>query len=294
MNYAYKKLKVAVLGSGLIGTDLLIKVLRSPHLECSIFIGRNAQSKGIAKAVNLGVKVSDRGIDVIRDNPDICELVFDCTSAHGHMQHAPILKHLGRIAIDLTPSGVGKMCIPAVNLKECLRHDNVNMVTCGGQASIPLAYVIGLVHKKVEYIEIVSTIASRSAGPATRENLDEYIETTEKGLKVFSKAEKTKAILVLNPAEPCINMQTTVRASVAEPDIEKLRPEIDKMVAILRSYVPGYNLVIEPTVENNYIIMMIRVKGLGDYLPSYAGNLDIINCAAITMAEEYARAKINR
>lgn len=286
-----KKMKVAILGSGLIGMDLLIKAMRSDCLECSIFIGRNVQSKGIAKAVNLGIKVSDRGIDAIKDDPDICDLVFDCTSAHGHLQHAPVLKQLGKIAIDLTPSGVGKMCIPAVNLEECLKCDNVNLVTCGGQASIPLAYVIGLVHKKVEYIEVVSTISSKSAGPATRANLDEYIETTEKGLKHFSKADRTKAVLVLNPAEPCINMQTTVRASVAEPEIEKLKIEINKMVAILRSYVPGYNLIIEPTIENHYILMMVRVQGLGDYLPSYSGNLDIINCAAIAMAEKYVREK---
>ena len=284
-----KKLKTAILGSGLIGTDLMVKIMRSPHLECSLFIGRNLQSKGMAKALSLGVKISDQSIDAIVKDPDCCELVFDATSARGHLAHAPVLEKLGKTAIDLTPAQVGAMCVPGVNLADCRDLKNVNMVTCGGQASIPLAYVIGQVHKDVEYIEVVSTIASRSAGPATRANLDEYIETTERGLKYFSGARRTKAILVLNPAQPCINMQTTVLAKVAKPDIAALLPRIKEMVAAIQRYVPGYKLVVEPTLENDRILMMIRVQGLGDYLPSYAGNLDIINCAAIAMAEEYAK-----
>jgi acetaldehyde dehydrogenase (acetylating) len=196
------------------------------------------------------------------------------------------------IRIDLTPAGVGNMCVPGVNLEECLKFDNVNMVTCGGQASIPLAYVIGQMHKDVEYIEVVSTISSRSAGPATRANLDEYIETTEKGLKKFSGAKRTKAVLILNPAQPCINMQTTVRAEIKDPQIDNLTGEINKMVKRLQGYVPGYHLVVEPAIENKRLILMIRVQGLGDYLPSYAGNLDIINCAAIAMAEEYAKINL--
>ena len=284
-----KKLKTAILGSGLIGTDLMVKIMRSPHLECSLFIGRNLQSKGMAKALSLGVKISDQSIDAIVKDPDCCELVFDATSARGHLAHAPVLEKLGKTAIDLTPAQVGAMCVPGVNLADCRDLKNVNMVTCGGQASIPLAYVIGQVHKDVEYIEVVSTIASRSAGPATRANLDEYIETTERGLKFFSGSRRTKAILVLNPAQPCINMQTTVLAKVAKPDIAALLPRIKEMVAAIQRYVPGYKLVVEPTLENDRILMMIRVQGLGDYLPSYAGNLDIINCAAIAMAEEYAK-----
>jgi len=284
-----KKLKTAILGSGLIGTDLMVKILRSPYLECSLFIGRNLQSKGMAKALSLGVKISDQSIDAIVKDPSCCDLVFDATSARGHIEHAPILERLGKIAIDLTPAQVGAMCVPGVNLSDCSGLKNVNMVTCGGQASIPLAYIVGQVHKDVEYIEVVSTISSRSAGPATRANLDEYIETTENGLKKFSGAARTKAILVLNPAQPCINMQTTVLAKVAKPDMQTLIPRVKEMVAAIQRYVPGYKLVVEPTLENDRILMMVRVQGLGDYLPSYAGNLDIINCAAIAMAEEYAK-----
>jgi len=286
------KLKVAVLGSGLIGTDLLVKIRRSPYLECTLFVGRNLQSRGMTKAVSLGVAISDQSIDAIVNKPDCCDLVFDATSAGGHKLHAPILEQLGKLAIDLTPAKIGGMCIPAVNLHDCLEYKNVNMVTCGGQASIPLAYVIGKIHKEVEYIEVVSTIASRSAGPATRANLDEYIETTEKGLKTFSKANKTKAILILNPAQPCINMQTTVFAKVKDPDINALRVPIENIVNAIKKYVPGYELIVPPTLENDRIMIMVRVQGLGDFLPSYAGNLDIINCAAIAMAEEYAKTRI--
>lgn len=287
-----EKLRVAILGSGLIGTDLLVKVKRSPFLECVSFIGRNLQSQGMAKAVSMGVRVSDQSIDEIQRDPNSYDLVFDATSAQSHRYHAPILERLGITVIDLTPSGVGEMCIPAVNLHDCINYKNVNMVTCGGQSSVPLAHMIGLTHKKVDYIEVVSTIASRSAGPATRRNLDEYIETTEKGIKKFSGCKKTKAILILNPAQPCINMQTTLSAKVEDPDIGKLRLKVTEMAGKIREYVPGYELVVPPTLENERIIMTVRVKGRGDYLPSYAGNLDIINCAAIEMAEEYARDKL--
>lgn len=291
MDKKHKKFRAAILGSGLIGTDLLIKILRSPYLECPVFIGRNLQSRGMAKAMSLGVRLSDKSIAEILENPDCCDLVFDATSAQGHKIHAPILEKLGKLAIDLTPAGVGNMCIPGVNLNDCLKYNNVNMVTCGGQASIPLAYVIGQVHEDIEYIEVVSTISSRSAGPATRANLDEYIETTEKGLQKFSGAKKTKAILVLNPAQPCINMQTTIFARVKEPDMVKLLPAVEEMVKKIQKYVPGYRIAVPPTIENRRIMIMVRVEGLGDYLPSYAGNLDIINCASVAMAEEYAKLR---
>lgn len=290
MKGSFKKLKVAILGNGNIGTDLLIKTLRSPLLDCSLFIGRSLASRGMAKAISLGVEISDLSIDAIVNNPDCCDLVFDATSARGHIYHAPILERLGKIAIDLTPSGIGEMCIPAVNLKACLDYKNVNMVTCGGQASIPLAYVIGQTQVNVEYIEAISTISSRSAGPATRANLDEYIETTEKGIMKFSGCTKAKAILNLNPANPCVDMQTTVFAKVRNPDIERLTIFAKKMVKKINKYVPGYKLIVPPTIANNRIVIMVRVRGLGDYLPSYAGNLDIINCAAIAMAEEHAKS----
>lgn len=284
-----KKLKVAILGSGNIGTDLLMKTLRSPFLECTLFIGRNAMSRGIAKAIHKGVKVSDLSIGAIIKNPDCCDLVFDATSALSHKKHAQILEKLGKMVIDLTPSNIGKMCVPAVNLKDCLHYKNVNMVTCGGQASIPLAYVIGQTNSNVDYIEVVSSISSRSAGPATRVNIDEYIETTEEGIQDFSGCRRAKSILILNPALPCVNMQTTMFAKVEKPALEKFKPAIGEMVRKIQKYVPGYQLIVPPTIENDRIVVIVRVQGLGDYLPSYAGNLDIINCAAIAMAEEYSK-----
>ena len=283
------KLKVAIIGSGNIGTDLLIKTLRSPHLECGAFIGRNLSSPGMVRAHSLGVTVSAEGIDYIKSNPNCCELVFDATSANGHLNHAPILKKMNKLVIDLTPAKVGLMSVPGVNLNDSLAQSNVNMVTCGGQASIPIAYAIGQTHADLDYIEVVSSISSRSAGPATRQNLDEYIKTTEDGLKEFSGATRTKAILNLNPAEPCVDMQTTIYARVKNPNIEKLSVKINALVEKIREYVPGYEVILGPIIENDRIVVMIRVRGLGDYLPAYAGNLDIINCAAIAMAEEYAR-----
>ena len=284
-----QKLKIGILGSGNIGTDLLIKVLRSPSLECAIFIGRNLSSPGMAKAQSLGVPVSADSISYLEKNPDSCDLVFDATSAKDHELHAPVLERLGKVVIDLTPAKLGPMCVPAVNMSDCLDTTNVNMVTCGGQASIPVAYALGQTQKDIDYIEVISSIASRSAGPATRVNLDEYIHTTENGVQEFSKAKRTKAILNLNPAVPCINMQTTILCKVAEPDIKKLEPVLAEIVKKVQSYVPGYEVIVGPTVENGRIVVMVRVKGLGDYLPAYAGNLDIINCAAIAMAEEYAK-----
>jgi acetaldehyde dehydrogenase len=288
------KLKVAIIGSGNIGTDLLIKALRSPHLDCGAFIGRNLSSPGMVKALSLGVTVSAEGIDYIVKNPGCCDLVFDATSAKGHLDHAPILKKMNKRVIDLTPAKIGLMSVPCVNLADSLVESNVNMVTCGGQASIPVAYAIGQTQTDVDYIEVVSSIASRSAGPATRQNLDEYIKTTEDGLREFSGAKRTKAILNLNPAEPCVDMQVTIFAKIKNPDIAKLSGMLAGLVERVREYVPGYEIILGPIVENDRIVVMVRVRGLGDYLPAYAGNLDIINCAAIAMAEEYARVFRNK
>ncbi len=283
------KLKVAIIGSGNIGTDLMVKVMRSEYLTCSAFIGRNLVSQGIQKARSLGVTISADGIDYITKNPQCCDIVFDATSASAHLIHAPILDKLGKIVIDLTPAKIGTMCVPAVNLQECLKSRNVNMITCGGQASIPLAYAIGKTQKNIDYIEVVSAIASKSAGPATRHNLDEYIHTTEEGIKKFSGARRTKAILNLNPATPCINMQTTVMAKVDNPDLDSLKIALKDIEKSVKKYVPGYEIIVGPVIENGRIFLTIRVKGLGDYLPEYAGNLDIINCAAIAIAEEHSR-----
>lgn len=288
----HEKLKVAILGTGNIGTDLLIKIMKSDYLECSVFVGRNLLSKGMSKAINLGVRVSDQSIEFLKNNPDLYDLVFDATTASEHIKHAKIFKELKKIAIDLTPAKVGILCVPSVNLSDALKVSNINTITCGGQASIPLAYILGQVHPNIEYIEVVSAIASKSAGPGTRANLDEYVETTEAGIKQFSKCQKAKVMLILNPAIPCIDMQTTIQATIKDPDMDLITVEINKMVANIQKYVPGYRLLVPPTYEGGRLIMTVKVKGLGDYLPSYAGNLDIINCAAIAIAEEFSKAKL--
>lgn len=283
-----QKLDVAILGSGNIGADLLFKTLSSPLLRARAFLGRDAASAGLATARRLGVVVSADGIGYLESNPSCCELVFDATSAAAHEAHAPILERLGKAVIDLTPARVGPMCVPAVNLDECVGLRNVNMVTCGGQASIPLVHAIGRVQPEVEYIEVVSSIAARSAGRATRANLDEYIHTTEEAIRQFSGCGRAKAILNINPAEPCIHMQTTVLARVERPDMTRLGPALSLAAAAVRRYVPGYELVVPPTFEHGRVAVMVRVSGLGQHLPPYAGNLDIITCAAVAAAEAYA------
>ncbi len=288
-----KKLRVAILGSGNIGTDLLIKVQRSEYLNCVLFVGRNLASPGMAKAISLGVKVSDESIEGIVKNAEEIDLVFDATSAKDAKYHWEIIDKLGKIVIDMTPAKLGALCIPAVNLDDIITEKNINMITCGGQASIPMAYAIGKSQINVKYIEVVSSIASRSAGPATRLNLDEYVDTTEQGLRLFSNVTMSKAILNLNPAEPCIDMQTTIFALVENPDMDKLKLEINDILKKIQSYVPGYSLLVPPIYENGRIVIMIKAQGLGDYLPKYAGNLDIINCAAIAVAEKFSKVNNN-
>lgn len=284
-----KKLKVGILGSGNIGTDLLIKILRSDYLDCTMFIGRNLSSPGMKKASSLGIQISDQSIDAIKKNPELFDIVFDATSAYFHKIHAPIFKELGIVAIDMTPSQVGTICVPAINIEDTFKSDNVNMITCGGQASIPIAYILKKTEPSIEYIEVVSSIASRSAGPGTRANLDEYTYNTEMGLRELVGCENVKAILNLNPAIPCIDMQTTIFAKTDTCDIEKLKVAVEDMAVKIREYVPGYEVVVSPVFEKGRIMVMIRAQGLGDYLPKYAGNLDIINCAAIAVAEQFAK-----
>lgn len=231
-------------------------------------------------------------MEAIRKDPDCCELVFDATSAKDHLSHWPILEKLGKIAVDMTPSKVGKMVVPAINLNGVTSCKNVNMVSCGGQASIPLAHTLTQIEKNIGYIEVVSSIASKSAGPATRINIDEYVENTEEGLRSFTGCKKVKTILILNPAQPCIDMQTTVSAKVENPNMEKIRMAVADLERKIQHYVPGYKIIVPPVYESNRIVVMVRVRGLGDYLPSYAGNLDIMNCAAIATAEEYAKSML--
>ena len=283
-----KKIKVGIIGSGNIGTDLLMKIQRSNVLECAVFVGRNLNSKGMKRANEAGVRISDKSIQFFIDEPDAVDIVFDATTATFHKRHAPIFSELGIKVVDMTPSKIGDMCVPAINLEECSNSYNVNMVTCGGQASIPIAYAIAKTYPSVRYIEVVSVIASKSAGPGTRDNLDEYIENTENGLKELTGCGHVKAIINLNPADPSIDMQTSIFAQIEECDISLIEKPLKNMVEIIQKYVPGYKVAIEPVYENSRLMVMIRVKGLGDYLPSYAGNLDIINCAAISVAEAMA------
>jgi acetaldehyde dehydrogenase (acetylating) len=287
------KLHVAILGSGKIGTDLLVKIRRSPWLECRLFVGRNPDSTGLGFARALGIPVSADGIEAIEAAPGSSDLVFDCTSAGDHLRHWPRLQAMGKRVIDMTPSRIGQMTVPAIHSPGIHKAMNLNMVSCGGQASTPLAYAISLIHPEVEYYEVVSSIASLSAGPATRANIDEYVDTTETALRQFTGCGAAKAILILNPAQPPIHMQTTVSAKVAAADLDRLRPAVARMVATIQGYVPGYQLIVPPVFEQNRIVVMVRVSGLGDSLPTYAGNLDIINCAAVATAEHFAGRDAN-
>ena len=287
-----KKVKVGIIGTGNIGTDILIKLQRSEILECGIFTGRNPNSAGIKIANDLNVNTSTDSIRAIQDHPDCCEIVFDATSAGVHRRNAPILKMLKKFAIDLTPSKVGSMCIPVLNLDDCMDVDNVNLITCGGQAAVPIAYAISKVHPDTKYIEVVATIASKSAGPGTRDNIDEFTQTTRDALADYTGIKKTKAIIILNPAEPPMTMHNTVYALIDHPNMDAIKKSVRHIAQQIQKYVPGYSIVMEPTYENGRVTTTLQVVGLGDYLPRYSGNLDIITCAAIEIAEEYAKRRL--
>lgn len=286
-----KKVKVGIIGTGNIGSDLLMKVMRSDVLECGIFAGHSPDSKGIARAREFGVPVTYDSIRYIEENPDCCQIVFDGTSAMVHEYNAPILKRLGKYAIDLTPAHVGPFCVPQVNLDAAMEQDNVNCVTCGGQATIPLAKAISDV-ADVKYLEIVATIASKSAGIGTRNNIDEFTQTTKEALLELGGVNKAKAIIILNPAEPPITMHNTIYALIDKPDMEAICKAVKRTENELQKYVPGYKVILGPVYENGRVTTSIEVTGSGDFLPAYSGNLDIINCAAIEIAENYARRKL--
>lgn len=283
-----QKVQVAIIGTGNIGTDLLVKIKRSKVLECNLFTGQNKKSIGLQLAKKLGIPTSISSIEEIIKNPACCQIVFDATSAEAHLKHAPILKKLGKFTIDMTPSRYGKMCIPILNLNDCMKVDNVNMVTCGGQATTPLVNAIMKVHPETKYVEIVASIAAKSAGIGTRNNIDEYTQTTAEGIKFFTKVPQAKAIIIINPAEPPIMMHNTIYALIKKPNLKVLRNELKKISSMIKKYVPGYHLTLGPVEENGRLTIMNEVRGLGDFLPVYAGNLDIINCAAIEVAENYA------
>lgn len=284
-----KKLKVGILGTGNIGTDLLYKVLKSDELELTLFMGHREESKGIAIARSLGLPATTDSIQALVQNPEACDLVFDATSAKLHLKHAKILHELGKKAIDLTPACVGKMCVPAVNGDECIEYENINMVTCGGQATIPLIKKVCEVQQGVKYVEVVASIASLSAGTGTRNNIDEFTQTTKRAIEELGGALRGKAIITLNPAQPPVQMHNTIFMLIDHCDMDKVRMAVDTAVAEVQKYVPGYMLALAPTEEKNRITMMVQVKGAGDYLPSYAGNLDIITCAAVEMAKRWKR-----
>lgn len=287
-----KKVKVAIIGTGNIGSDLLVKIQRSKLLECGMFTGQNPDSEGIKKAKLMGVTTSFKSIDAIVENPDCCEIVFDATSAESHLYHAPILKKLKKFTIDMTPSRFGNMCIPLINLDESLKEKNINMVSCGGQATTPIIHAIMKVHPETEYVEVISSISSKSAGIGTRNNIDEYTQTTTDAIMHLGKAPRAKTIIILNPAEPSIFMNNTIYAKIKNPKLDALEKEIKNVVKKIQQYVPGYKLKLGPVFENNRVTTMVEVVGLGDFLPVYAGNLDIINCAAIAVAEKYAVKKL--
>jgi acetaldehyde dehydrogenase len=287
------KLKVAIIGTGNIGTDLLFKIIKSENLECTLFSGRNVNSIGIEIAKKLNINTSYLGCDAIVNDPDICDVVLDCTSAQSHFEHWKLLQPLKKLVIDMTPAKIGPMCVPILNGELLLKKNekNINMVTCGGQTSIPIVKAIVDVHSDAEYIEVASNIASLSAGPATRYNLDEYVETTQDALTKFTGVEKTKSILILNPAVPHIDMQTTIYAKIKEPNIEAITQSINLMVDRIKTYVPGYQLTVPPTFIGGNVITTVKVLGAGDYLAPYAGNLDIINCAAINLLDQFYKLR---
>lgn len=289
-----EKIKVAILGSGNIGTDLLMKIQRSDVLEVSRFIGKNKNSENLKMAQEMGICVSANSIRELVQNPDCCDIVFDATSANAHVIHAPILKKMGVYTIDLTPSRIGKCCIPVINGEECLSQQNINLITCGGQATVPLAYELSKICGNITYIETVSTIASKSAGSGTRNNIDEFIETTSSALREFSEVKNTKSILILNSAEPPVNMRNTIYLETEKYDKEHVENSVYLVEKKLREYVPGYRVIVGPTYKHGIIAITVQVTGRGDYLPAYSGNLDIITCAAVEMAERYARKMIGK
>lgn len=287
-------LKVAIIGSGNIGTDLLVKAMRSELIEPVWMVGIDPDSAGLAKAKSLGLKTTHAGIDdfLQQGNNDGVELAFDATSAYLHPSHNERLQAKGIRVIDLTPAAVGPYCVPPVNLDNGFgtEQKNLNMVTCGGQATIPIVAAVSGV-QKVEYAEIVATIASQSAGPGTRKNIDEFTRTTATAIEMIGGAENGKAIIILNPAEPPMLMRDTVHCVTAStPNEQAITAAIRDMIATVAEYVPGYRLKNGPVFDGNRVSTFLEVEGLGDFLPKYAGNLDIMTAAALRTAEVLAQS----
>jgi acetaldehyde dehydrogenase len=306
------KSKVAIIGSGNIGTDLMIKILRtSETLEVAAMVGIDPDSDGLARAKRLGIPVTHEGVDGLLAMPNFTdiEIVLDATSARAHIANAAALAPHGKKLIDLTPAAIGPLVIPTVNLDESLDAgaDNVNMVTCGGQATIPMVAAVSAV-TPVHYAEIVASIASKSAGPGTRANIDEFTETTSHAIEKVGGAARGKAIIILNPAEPPLIMRDTVFCLIGDADHDAIRRSVADMADRVSGYVPGYRLkqdvqftAIEPDEPihtlvpdgtgpvNTRVAIFLEVEGAAHYLPAYAGNLDIMTSAAIRVAEAIAR-----
>ncbi|GGB22339.1 acetaldehyde dehydrogenase 2 [Flexivirga endophytica] len=304
------KTKVAIIGSGNIGTDLMIKVLRTAeHLQMGAMVGIDPASDGLARAGRLGVPTTAEGVDGLIAMPgfDEIDIVFDATSAGAHKANAAKLAPYGKRVIDLTPAAIGPYVVPAVNQEQHLDAPNVNMVTCGGQATIPIVAAVSRV-VPVAYAEIVASIASKSAGPGTRANIDEFTETTSAAIEQVGGAVRGKAIIILNPAEPPLIMRDTVFCLVSAPDetvLEQIRASVDKMVADVAAYVPGYRLKQQVQITaipddqpvetltggerpTHQVSVFLEVEGAAHYLPAYAGNLDIMTSAGIQVAERIA------
>ena len=310
-----QKLKAAIIGSGNIGTDLMIKILRNAqHLEIAAMVGIDPASDGLARAARLGVATTHEGVEGLTRLPEFAEIdfVFDATSAAAHVQNDAYLRSVkpGIRLIDLTPAAIGPYCVPVVNLEQNLQQTNVNMVTCGGQATIPMVAALSRV-ARVHYAEIIASIASKSAGPGTRANIDEFTETTSKAIEVIGGAAKGKAIIIMNPAEPPLIMRDTVYVLSEAVDQAQVAASIEEMVAAVQAYVPGYRLKqqvqFEVIPESAPLTLpghgrfsglktsvFLEVEGAAHYLPSYAGNLDIMTSAALATAERMAQSLLNR
>lgn len=287
-----KKIKCALIGSGNIGTDLIYKVQRSEVLEPVWMVGIDPESEGLARARDMGLKTTAEGIDGLLPHvlEDEIQIAFDATSAYVHAENSRKLNELGVMMIDLTPAAIGPLCVPPVNLKEHADkvEMNVNMISCAGQATIPIVNAVSRV-QSVEYAEIVASLSSKSIGPGTRANLDEFTFTTSNAIEVVGGAKKGKALAIINPAEPPMIMRNTIYClTEGEPDQTKIVQSVLDMIKEVQRYVPGYKLVNGPDFDGNKVSVFMEVEGLGDYLPKYAGNLDIMTAAGTRTAEMFA------